>query len=439
MDLMEFVSSESSASRHALWGEAQQPVVIKVLEVHKVESWKALELFEREARVLRSLSHPGIPRYLEAGPVENAGTPTFQLVQEHIEGRDLQVLLDEAAARGTTLFDEADARRFLRSMLEILGYLHSVNPPVMHRNIKPSKIIARGDGTYALVDFGSVQAVLPQTMTGSTFVGTTGYMAPEQMMGRAVPASDIFSLGATTIHLLSGVHPGNLPVRRMTLDFSRVVDVSDELQRILRKMVAPKVEDRYASPAEILEVLGEEEEVEQDIALSSSTRRVVQFERPGHHRMQGRKEDGKLELYFPPRFNLEVILLQVFLTAFFTVALMVLPDALKALVVIGGVYAAYRLIPRTIRTPTLILDREELRFESRSGGKGKVLFRLPARNLQFEEVFGEEILHSRRPSTFVFRTPQEEYALPVGITHEESRWISGLIEVQLEENRRKSR
>jgi hypothetical protein len=433
----EALSSDGTTLRRARFGEERREVVVKTLEVHKLESWKAMELFEREARVLRNLNHPGIPRYLDAGQLEGGDAPVFYLVQEFIAGRDLQQRLDAIEDLGGGVFDEAEARRFLRQMLEILQYLNGLNPPVIHRNIKPSNIIARPDGSYALVDFGSVQAVLPQTMTGSTFVGTTGYMAPEQMMARAVPASDIFSLGATTIHLLGGVHPGHLPVRRMTLDFSRVLTVSDELRRILQKMVAPKVEDRYGSPAEIIEDLGPVHELslkseeEEDFALALPASRSSM----GKALMTIRAD--RLEIEFPSEGPADVLFGQMALLLMVVFALVILPGPLKLLTIAAGLLYVFLVLPKVYKRPTLVLDRDEVRFEHRGWTKTRTLMRMPVRQLEFKVTHREPTLalHGSYSSTFIFRTPQDQYALPFDVFPDEGRRIAEAIEGWLAQTR----
>ncbi len=229
-------------------------VAVKRLLLAHAEDWKAVELFEREGQVLSRLSHPGIPRYVDA--LGETATPDeahgFVLVQEYVEGDSLAAVL----ARGE-LMDEGRATAFLRAILPILTYLHGQHPPVVHRDLKPSNLIRRPDGTYALIDFGAIQSLLPSvTRSGSTIIGTTGYMAPEQFMGRALPATDLYGLGATVLHLLTGVHPADLPVERMALRYEDVLPrVSANFRRVLGRLLAPAVEDRFQSAAEALAAL----------------------------------------------------------------------------------------------------------------------------------------------------------------------------------------
>lgn len=184
-----------------------QLVAIKRFDVHGATSWKDVELAEREARVLSNLRHPGLARYIHH--FEQKGS--LYLVMERLQGEDLARCL----ARGKRFtFDELLS--LLDGLADLLTYLHGQVPPIVHRDIKPSNLIQRVDGSYALIDFGSVRDSLRQG--GSTVVGTFGYMAPEQFQGRALPASDLFGVGATLLTLMTGTTPENLPHRGLEID-----------------------------------------------------------------------------------------------------------------------------------------------------------------------------------------------------------------------------
>jgi serine/threonine protein kinase len=226
-------------------------VAIKELDLELVDEWKAIELFDREAATLESLDHPGIPAYIDAFHESQADArERFFLVQEYIEGRSLSEQIDDGL-----LMDEARAREFLHEMLSILDYMQSLNPPVVHRDIKPSNIIVRPDGSHALVDFGAVQTILPETVGGSTVVGTTGFMPPEQLMGRATTASDIYALGATIVHAMSGIDPANLDMARMKLQFHDVIGGSKDWISLLDRMLEPTVERRLQDTSAVFDAM----------------------------------------------------------------------------------------------------------------------------------------------------------------------------------------
>ena len=227
------------------------PVAIKELLLHHVDSWKAVELFEREGQMLQRLDHPAIPDYVATLHVEgDDGRERFFLVQELVDGEDLKILLD----RGHR-FDEAAARDFLARLLEVLVYLQDLSPVVIHRDIKPSNILRRADGGFALIDFGAVQAVMPAEGGGSTVVGTTGYMPVEQLMGRADTSTDLYALAATTVHMLSGRHPNDLPMEDLRLRFEDAVNISPALQGFLTRMLTPQANRRFRTAREALAAL----------------------------------------------------------------------------------------------------------------------------------------------------------------------------------------
>src|SRR6187549_3565724 len=124
------------------------PVAIKRFTLRSAKSWKDVELAEREATVLASLSHPSLPRYVEH--FEESGA--LYLVMEKVEGESLA-----ARQRRKVPLSHGQVLRFLRDAATSLAYLHGHAPPIVHRDIKPGNVILRPDGSYCLVDFGSVR------------------------------------------------------------------------------------------------------------------------------------------------------------------------------------------------------------------------------------------------------------------------------------------
>ncbi len=231
--------------------QSSQQVALKALSLCRMSDWKMMELFEREARVLAQLNHPAIPRYLEYFHVDTPQDRSFYIAQQLAPGQSLALLVQKGWRAS-----EEEVRRIAIQILDILVYLHELTPPVIHRDIKPSNIIRHPDGQVFLVDFGAVQDTYYSTfMRGSTVVGTYGYMAPEQFRGQAVPATDLYGLGATLLFLLTHRSPADLPTDRLKIDFRSRVHISDEFADWLEKMLEPDVEDRFGSAKEALAVL----------------------------------------------------------------------------------------------------------------------------------------------------------------------------------------
>jgi WD40 repeat protein len=175
-------------------------------------------------------------------------------VQEYIPGKNLEVLLHEQR-----VFHEGQILDLLKSLLPVLAFIHSQR--VIHRDLKPENIIQRqGDGALVLVDFGAskyaTQTALAKT---GTMIGSAGYAAPEQVMGRAEFASDLYSLGVICIHLLTGVHPFDLysPMQDAWVWRQYLPEpVSDRLTRVLNKLLQRPISSRYKTAAAVLKDLG---------------------------------------------------------------------------------------------------------------------------------------------------------------------------------------
>jgi serine/threonine protein kinase len=219
-------------------------VAVKRFSVRGAASWKDVELAEREARVLSAIRHPKLPRYIDHFEEEGA----LYLVMDRVEGESLAAL----RKRGDTL-PRSEIVRLLAELGEVLDYLHGRAPPIIHRDIKPGNVIRKPDGSYSLVDFGSVRDSL-KPEGGSTVVGTFGYMGPEQFQGRALPQSDVYALGATALTLLTAREPEDLPHRGLAIDVKAALPHDPSFARVLEKMLDPDP-DRRAS--RVTPLLGE--------------------------------------------------------------------------------------------------------------------------------------------------------------------------------------
>ncbi|MEB3215518.1 MAG: serine/threonine-protein kinase [Nostocales cyanobacterium 94392] len=241
-----------------------EPCVIKQLAPKIDDKWalnKALELFEKEAQLLQQLGeHPQIPKLLAYFEQDNY----LYLVQQFIDGQNL---LEEFCSRRENdiwlrCYSETEIRELLLNLLPVIQFIHESG--VVHRDIKPQNIIRRISpkkliGDLVLIDFGSSKHLQPKIkIKTGTSIGSHGYCAIEQIRdGLAYPASDLFSVGATSFHLITGISPFRLWTEHgygWTSSWEKYLNypLSDEFGEILDKLLKKDIEQRYQSAAEVI-------------------------------------------------------------------------------------------------------------------------------------------------------------------------------------------
>ncbi len=222
-------------------------LVLKEMNADMARIAKARELFDREARVLKSLDHPGIPKYYDFF-VENNRK---YLVMELIHGHNLEQFVNQ---RGPT-----DPERTIKWMIQvcsILDYLHNLQPPLIHRDIKPANLILRNlDSRLMLLDFGAVKELGTAL---ETRIGVEGYSAPEQYRGKPCPQSDIYGIGTTIIFLLTGKAPMQYyryQSNKFEFDISSIPKLPLNLSLVLENACKTNPRDRYQTAKELSEAL----------------------------------------------------------------------------------------------------------------------------------------------------------------------------------------
>ncbi len=261
----------------------QESVVIKLLLFNDEFEWDDLKLFEREVEILKNLTHPKLPCYIDSFDSQESGY--FSLVQTYINFPTLEQHLKQGHS-----FTEIEVKEIARQILEILIYLHGQNPPVIHRDIKPSNILLdiKPDNIQVyLIDFGAVKTITSSNLE-HTVVGTYGYMAPEQFGGSAVPASDLYSLGATLIHCCTGTHPADLPQNNLKIQFKQATNLSIDFTNWLELMTQPSLDRRLHSAHHAIEV------------LEAPAKLVTTGIKPNGSKIQLTKSAGALEILIPP-------------------------------------------------------------------------------------------------------------------------------------------
>jgi tRNA A-37 threonylcarbamoyl transferase component Bud32 len=216
---------------------------------------KAIGDFKRESLLLTSLEHPSIPTIYDYFYDDAAGR--FYLVMKYISGGDFASRLRNAPGGR---IDERTVTDWGMQVADVLDYLHNQRKPIIYRDLKPANLMIDGNsGRVMLIDFGIARWVAPQEK-GVTAVGTMGYAPPELFSGKVEPRSDIYSLGATMFHLLTGSDPQDNPL--LIFDFTKNPSprqinpsISTEMERILMRAVEYKPEGRFRSAAEMRDAL----------------------------------------------------------------------------------------------------------------------------------------------------------------------------------------
>jgi serine/threonine protein kinase len=260
--ISELVACGGSAAIYAAKNTEGNQIIVKEAVIprnaNEALKAKAIALFTREALLLSKLDHPNIAKVLDHF-VENEHH--YEVI-EFIDGLDLRRFVKERGPQ-----PEDFVLNWAQQICEILVYLHSQDPPIVHRDLTPDNMVLRVDGQLFLIDFGAANAFVG-TATG-TMVGKQSYMPPEQLRGKAVPQSDIYSFGGTLYFLLTGRDPTPLEVSQVEEDSN----LSLNLNPLLAKCTAVEVAGRYNSAVELLH----------DIRKIRDQRRVEAVSLPAHN------------------------------------------------------------------------------------------------------------------------------------------------------------
>ncbi|MGQ9547714.1 MAG: protein kinase domain-containing protein [Roseiflexus sp.] len=205
---------------------------------------EAIARFDAEAKILERLQHPRIPRVY----IDFKDEGYHYLVMDFVRGSDLEDII-----RRERFIPEERALRWADQICDVLEYLHRQKPPIIFRDMKPSNIMIEPDGNVKLIDFGIAKALQPAQR--GTQIGTPGYAPPEQYQGIATPESDIFSLGATLHHMLTGRDPRDEPPFSFPPVYALRPNVSKRASDAIQKALQMKPEDRYKSVAEFRRAL----------------------------------------------------------------------------------------------------------------------------------------------------------------------------------------
>lgn len=200
-----------------------------------------------ETDLLKKLNHPHLPSIIDVIDCDD----TFLIVMDYIEGNPLSKALETSGAQ-----NQDDVIEWAKQLCDVLGYLHSRKPPIIYRDMKPSNVMLKPDGNVMLIDFGTAREFKSTSVADTTCLGTQGYAAPEQFggHGQTDARTDIYCLGATMYHLVTGHNPATPPYEMYPIRQWNPM-LSSGLEEIILKCTQRNPEDRYQSCAELLYAL----------------------------------------------------------------------------------------------------------------------------------------------------------------------------------------
>lgn len=200
-----------------------------------------------ETDLLKKLNHPHLPSIIDVIDCDD----TFLIVMDYIEGNPLSKALETSGAQ-----NQDDVIEWAKQLCDVLGYLHSRKPPIIYRDMKPSNVMLKPDGNVMLIDFGTAREFKYSSVADTTCLGTRGYAAPEQFggHGQTDARTDIYCLGATMYHLVTGHNPATPPYEMYPIRQWNPM-LSSGLEEIILKCTQRNPEDRYQSCAELLYAL----------------------------------------------------------------------------------------------------------------------------------------------------------------------------------------
>ncbi len=200
-----------------------------------------------ETDMLKRLDHPHLPSIIDV--IDGEGS--FLIVMDFIEGKTLSDILKEYGAQ-----PQESVIDWAKQLCDVLGYLHSRTPAIIYRDMKPSNVMLKPDGNVVLFDFGTAREYKSQNLEDTVCLGTRGYAAPEQYggHGQTDARTDIYCLGATMYHLLTGHNPSEPPYEMYPIRHWNP-ELSAGLEAIILKCTQQNPMDRYQSCAELLYAL----------------------------------------------------------------------------------------------------------------------------------------------------------------------------------------
>lgn len=249
--------------------KANKPWAIK--EVRKSFS-RSFDILKQslilETDMLKKLSHKNLPSIVDVIDSDE----NFLIVMDYIEGNTLEKLVNENGA-----YPQETVVSWAVQLCDVLQYLHTRPKPIIYRDMKPSNIMLKSDGSVTLIDFGTAREFKEQNDGDTICLGTQGYAAPEQFggMGQTDARTDIYCLGATMYHLLTGHNPSEPPYEMYPITQWKP-ELSSGLEKVILKCTRKNPNDRYQSAQELMAALKHYKDLETETQLTSR-KRLVKF------------------------------------------------------------------------------------------------------------------------------------------------------------------
>ncbi len=209
-----------------------------------------------EANLMKRLDHPSLPRIVDI--IDNGRT--IYVIMDYIEGESLDKILNTNGPQPQALVVE-----WAKQLCDVLSYLHNQKPPIIYRDMKPANIMLKPEGNLKLIDFGIAREYKQNNMTDTVSLGTRGYAAPEQFggMGQTDARTDIYCLGVTLYHLLTGQNPAEPPYELYPIRQWNP-SLSSGLEYIVQKCTQLNPDDRYQNCDELMYALEHYDEMDEN-------------------------------------------------------------------------------------------------------------------------------------------------------------------------------
>lgn len=222
-----------------------------------------------ETEMLKKLNHPNLPSIIDVIDTKDS----FIIVMDYIEGGSLQKRIEKMGPQNAE-----DVVRWSIQLTDVLAYLHSRKPPIIYRDLKPANVMLKPDGDVCLIDFGTAREYKQTSQGDTTWLGTRGYAAPEQFggHGQTDARTDIYNLGATMYHLLTGYSPADTQFVIEPISKFRPELAGSGIEKIVAKCCQPAPENRYQSCAELMYAL-EHVHDEDDVIRKARNRKWFAF------------------------------------------------------------------------------------------------------------------------------------------------------------------